>query len=427
MDTQENKNAEVETKEQLKAFEGEIKTAFKEGNFGDVKMLAEKIRGLEPESRLATKMLAKVEKIKAKEAEKQLAEKEKEYETMLKQLFKESDAEKLQALATEYMAFAPDSRSAKKWISKAEKLKAKPEEKPGLFAKLFKKTSQNDAAETSSVAVVQILPPAPKSEEPKGNLFTKVFNKSSDGLSKKSIIDTIVAKTDQKEEVTAEQKTKDEINPAEKQDSLKLLSFSKIFMNFAIIFIALSAAFLYVEWIDKSSTILSVVGVQQNTGSRLRAAAEELENLKKEESVMNKDIELYKGGYDDQALKSVDSIIAQRINWPQIFAKINEVTNSVYELNDFFKYVEYNNYSFDAENGSIRVSGTLSDPLGRNLTKLVELEEAFKYYPKDKNDPEDTTKPYFTGFREFTAFSKTLDQATGRYTSSFQLSFSLNE
>jgi nitrogen regulatory protein P-II 2 len=130
---------------------------------------------------------------------------------------------------------------------------------------------------------------------------------------------------------------------------------------------------------------------------------------------------------DDLVERTVETIIDERINWPDIFAKINEVTNSVYELNDFFKYVEYNNYSFDAEQGSIRVTGTLSDPLGRNLTKLVELEEAFKFYPKDKNNPEDTTQPYFTEFREFTSFSKSLDPRTGRFTSNFQMSFSLNE
>jgi len=451
MDTQENKSHELGSKEQVKALEGEIKGAFKEGNYERVKALADTISGLNPENRLAAKLMAKVEEAKMKQEKKHKAEKAKEYESMLKRLKKSQEVDKMTALAAEYMTFDPENRSAKKWALKAEKLKEKMNgdktevKKPGFLAGIFKKTPKTDEVESKpeGMAVTRMTPvpvPAPelkvearhesKPEKPKGNLFTKVFEKPSEELSKKSIIDTIVAKSDKKEkkeEGAAAEKSSEEGKATEKKDSAKLLSFSIIFMNFAIIFMALSAAFLYVEWIDKDNAILGLVGIQQNTGSKLRLAAEEVDSLKKEEAALNKDIDFYKGGYDDQALKAVEKIIDERINWPEIFKKISEVTNSVYELNDFFKYVEYNNYSFDAEGGNIRVTGTLSDPLGRNLTKLVELEEAFKYYPKDKNDPDDTTKPYFTGFREFTSFSKSLDQNTGRYTSTFQLSFALNE
>lgn len=215
--------------------------------------------------------------------------------------------------------------------------------------------------------------------------------------------------------------------PVKSHDGAKLLTFSKMFLNFTAIFILLSATFLYVEWMDKQNAVLGLVGIQENTGGKLYQAAAEMDVLKKQEDSLNKDIELYKGGYSDKDFATVQKIIDNRINWPDIFSKITEVTNSVYELNDFFKYIEYNNYAFDDTTNSIRVTGTLSDPLGRNLTKLVELEQAFQNYPRDKNNPDDKTKPYFKGFLEMNSFSKKLDTTTNRFTSSFQLSFQLNK
>lgn len=528
MEAQEDKNKQKDPKEQIRALEKEMKTAFREGNYKAVKTVSDKIKALDPENHLAEKMIEKAEAAKNKEEGKAKKEKIREYRVMLKRLYKDRDLEKLMALAKEFKDFDPESKHADKWLLRAEKLeeklggkkvekKEKEEAKPlkiekqGFFAKLFKKSekpaetekkegimglmAKEEKKEPAKIEVreekeeektmeikeepvkieakpeplkpveeakpaepkpvkpafsIPVKPPVAKPtpapqaaaptapvataaaplkkevtpKEAKGNIFTKMFGKKEEETQKKSIIDTIVAKTDKKEEKEAA--GKEAKKPTEKKEAEGLLTFSKVFMNFAIIFIVFSAAFLYVEWVDKENTMLSLAGISENTGGRLHSASEELSSLKGKEATLSKDIELYKGGYDDKALNIVESIIDERINWPDIFAKINEVTNSVYELNDFFKYIEYNNYSFDAENGTIRVTGTLSDPLGRNLTKLVELEEAFMYYPKDKNDPEDTTEPYFTGFKEFTSFSKTLDKATGRYTSSFQLSFALN-
>ena len=47
-------------------------------------------------------------------------------------------------------------------------------------------------------------------------------------------------------------------------------------------------------------------------------------------------------------------------------------------------------------------------------------------YPKDVTDSEDKSEPYFIGINEFNSISKSYDTKTGRYTSNFQLSFSLN-
>jgi len=513
MEAQEDKNKQNDTKGQIKVLEQEMMTAFQEASYESVKTLAGQIKAIDPKNHMAEKLVKKVEKVNAKEDKKAKLEKAKEYKVMFKKLYKDRNLEKLMALAREFKDSAPESKLADKWLLRAEKLKERlggkkeeikkdaktdEEKKPGLFAKLFKKSekpveaekkggimqmmAEKAKAEPAKIEVkeekvevkkeekkeepvkievkpepikpaisIPVEPPVakptpapaapavpaiaplkkeitPKEKAPaeaNGNIFTKMFGKKEEETQKKSIIDTIVAKTDKKEEKKAPEK--EAKAPAEKKDGAGLLTFSKVFMNFAIIFIVFSAAFIYVEWIDKENTILSLAGISENTGGRLHSASEEASTLRRQEAILSKDIALYKGGYDDRALTIVESIIDERINWPDIFVKINEVTNSVYELNDFFKYIEYNNYSFDAENGTIRVTGTLSDPLGRNLTKLVELEEAFKYYPKDRNNPDDTTEPYFIGFREFTSFSKTLDPATGRYSSSFQLSFALNE
>jgi len=484
MDTQPDKNKQKEAQEQLKALEKEVKMAFKSGQFESVIAGVKSIKTLDPENRFAENLARKVEALKKKEEVKAKEGKVQEYKIMLKKLFKDHDAAKLKELAVEFGKFAPGERMARLWLRKAEKLGAKPgaektvqkekieiknplptlsadrqadkagieagkEKKPAVLTGLFKKpeTGESKPVITAGIMASQtkvktMAPKAvpvvvaglfkkPEAEASKsatnGNIFTRMFGKKEEEAQKKSIIDTIVASGEKKEKIVAPEKGAEPLKPEKPKDATSILVFSRVFMNFCIIFIALSAAFLYVEWVDKANTMLSLVGVSENTGAKLYNAAEEVNSLAQEETDLNKEIELYKGGYDDKTFKTVQNIIAERINWPDIFAKINEVTNSVYELNDFFKYIEYNNYSFDAENGTIRVTGTLSDPLGRNLTKLVELEEAFKYYPKDQNNPDDKTLPYFTGFKEFTSFSKTLDKATGRYTSSFQLSFSLNK
>ena len=459
-----DKNKQKEQKEKVKSLETAMKSAFKEGHFDVLKKTAEELKTLDPENHLAKKLLEKVKREEEEQEMKKKAEKIREYEMMLKKLYKEGEIDKLIALAKELKQFDPKNKASDKWAAKGEKvqLKAKAiEEKKqkkeaakaesgkktgSIFEMAIKKdvTEKKEApveAPAPSVAAPAASVPAPapvvpaiklpqKSEaekKPQGNIFTKMFQQGEEKQTEKSIIDTIVAKTDEKKPEKAPNPKAVKIQKPKEENAMALLTFSKVFMNFTAIFIVLSAAFLYVEFLDDNNTMLNLVGIEENTGSRLRAAAEENQADKRKEAILGNDIETYKGGYEDKAINTVKSIISERLNWPDIFAKINEVTTSVYELNDFFKYIEYNNYSFDADNKTVRVSGTLSDPSGRNLTKLVELEEAFKYYPKDKDNPDDPTKPYFSGFREFNSFSKTLDQATGRYVSSFQLSFSLNE
>jgi len=155
--------------------------------------------------------------------------------------------------------------------------------------------------------------------------------------------------------------------------------------------------------------------------SRLHAAAQTLEGLEKDEGKIEKEIKEYQEGYQDKNKEVVQNIVENRLDWPDLIQKLNEVTESVYEKNPLSQYVQYNNYAYDVERGELRVSATLSDPLGKNLTKLAELEEAFRYYPKDKNNPNDEREPYFYGLKDFTSFSKTYSKTTGRYVSNFSL------
>lgn len=460
----------------LKTLEAQLNAAFKEKNYTLVRDLAAKIQMIDASNALSKKLLQKLEEEKTKEEAREKAIKSKEYEVMLKKLYKEEDYAKVKDLANEFKTFDPQNKSAEKWIKKAEN------GGKGFFSMLFGRSKKKEAvipasatsvstqsanvkieassASTSAlpdlkltpehVAPKVIVPPTVVASNPPqtasqtvslpsvavphvpqtpkstiGNTFTKMFgkDKSQDAA---SIMDRIVAKVDQKQKNKNLDGSSPVILSPQEKKPFNLLGFSKVLMNFTAVFIFMTGSFLYLDYLDKENTVLGFVGFEENTGSKLHKAAEKITEKKKEESKLNKDIALFKNGYADNSIKTVEKITQNRVKWQDIFTKISEVTNSVYELNDFFKYIEYNNYSFDAEKGTIRVSGTLSDPQGRNLTKLVELEEAFQYFPKDKNNAEDPTKPYFKGLKELTSFTKSLNEVTGRYVSNFQLSFALN-
>ena len=452
------KQEELKAKEmKMKEYKLMLKKLLKDHDAAKLKELAAEFAKFVPEDRMATAWLRKAEKLEAKLAPKGKEETKKPVEvkkemkpSVFAKFFKKDEVQP--ALTTAVLKKEPEvklvaPKEVQKEVPKETPKAVNPEIKPvspnlfpsisipGLNAPVPKQPEkpvvQPPAVEKKPVLMTGVFkkPEADLSKTaPAGNIFTKMFGKKEEEEPKnKSIIDTIVASGDHKEKQVVPQTMTTLLKQEKPKDAASFVTFSKIFMNFAIIFVALSAAFLYVEWVDKSNSILSLVGVSANTGSKLYGSAEEVTTLTKKEADLNKEIELYKGGYDDKTFKTVQSLISSRINWPDIFAKIKEVTNSVYELNDFFKYIEYNNYAFDAENSTIRVTGTLSDPLGRNMTKLVELEQAFENFPRDINNPDDKAKPYFTGFKEFTTFSKTLDESTGRYNTSFQLAFSLNK
>ncbi len=271
------------------------------------------------------------------------------------------------------------------------------------------------------VSPTSVAKKAETSSSKKGNIFTKLFNKKVEGEKPtESIIETIVAQTDQTNKVKREVKKKvDDIGE-------RFLKFSNLFLRFSIVFIIISAAFFYIFNVDKENRTLALFG-KENNAYVLKGAAEELDGIKKDEKNITKEIEKYKKGYKNEYKDTIDYIISNRMNWSDLLNKLNEVTESVYAKNALAEYVKYNNYSYDVVNGRLTVSATLSDPMGKNLTKLAELEEAFMYYPQDKDNPNEDVKPYFYNMQGFNSYSKALNQATGRYTSNFSLSLSTKE
>ena len=378
--------------------------------------------------RVKVKEKAKEEvKVKEKAGEKESKKKEEHFQK------ENHEEEGIVAVLSHHSADSSHSTSEATVKEEPKKeAKIEPEKKPISFLHVW-----TDSAKKQVQTLSKKLTPSPqkkssvstlKNEEKQDNVFTKMFGKTEDQPvmpipegKQASIIDTIVKKTDDDQAGFTEDK-----KPNSSIDGLALFRFSKLFLQFSILFIALTAVFFYVQNIDTNNTVLSVFGIEQNHAVQLHGAAEKLADLQNKEAELNKKINNFQSGYNNEYEKVIQNIIDSRIDWPSIVDRINEVTESVYERNAISQYVKYTSYSLDVENGVIRVSGSLSDPLGKNLTKLVELEEAFRYYPKDKNDPNDTTKPYFEDFKEFNSLSKSYDQKTGKYTSSFQLSFSLN-
>jgi len=66
MDEENRKPQENNSKDRLKALESDIKQAFKEDLFEDVKKLATEIKSLDPENHLARKLIEKIAAAKAK-------------------------------------------------------------------------------------------------------------------------------------------------------------------------------------------------------------------------------------------------------------------------------------------------------------------------------------------------------------------------
>jgi len=260
-----------------------------------------------------------------------------------------------------------------------------------------------------------------------GNAFTRLFGKKETidkKNSKKSIIDTIVSKTSIPEkESVKKSETK------EKKDDLGrgMLHLSKAFLRFSLAFMVFSAVFFYAQNIDINNRILGTFGIEKNNAIQLHNAYESLQEQKTLAEEINQEISRYEDGYNNEYEATVKNIVENRVNWADILERINKITDSVYEHNALSQYVQYNNFSLDTEKGVVRVNGTLSDPLGKNLTKLAELEEAFRYFPGNKNDPDNKTKPYFYEINEFTSLQKTFNKVTGKFNSNFQLSFSLQE
>ena len=467
------KAGEATPEEKIRHLEEELNQALKEGHEPHMNSLMGEIRRLDPENKTVKKVQAKLDKEKAKLEAQSKKEKIKGLTTEIKELMKNEEWDKAKEKANELLKTDEKNRFALKTLKKIEKKegvkeavpekaveeKPKEEEKPVVEARPEEAKAVPVAPEVPKEEAPSVVKPVqpvhPKAEEikpepekvaappakpevkpmaaaplgtakkptpaeEKGNIFTKLFGKKEAVEKPKSIIDTIVAGTERVEEAEKKRKRKEE------GEGEGFLRFATAFLEFSIAFILISAGFFYAQS-EPENRILSLAGIEENQGSRLHAANQALSEKKKEERELNQEIERYKQGYEDENIKTINQIVETRLDWNDLIQKLNEVTEFVYEKNVLAQYVQYNNYSYDVPKAQLTVNGTLSDPLGKNLTKLAELEEAFIYYPKDKDDPLDTRKPYFYGLKEFRAFTKTFNKATGRYVSNFSLTLYTKE
>ena len=203
-----------------------------------------------------------------------------------------------------------------------------------------------------------------------------------------------------------------------------LPKFASAFLQFAVVFALISAAFFYVENYDSGNKVLSLFGdgIKSNA-YELRQAADRIDVKKNEKQDKIKEVAKYTGkdALKNAAMETIKTIVATRMDWTDILMKLNEVTETVYAKNSLSQYVQYNNFVYNVASGRFNVSGTLSDPLGKNLTKLAELEAALYTYPRDPENPDDKTVPYFYGLQEFNSFTKSFNQTTGRYQSQFTM------
>ncbi|MBU0650428.1 hypothetical protein KKC59_00800, partial [bacterium] len=418
--------------EKIKNLEKSIKTAFNDAKFEDVEKLAEKMKEVDAENKTAIKFVSKIEEAKKEAVRKENAEKINRLQDTIKAAYKEANFDVLNKTAEELFKIDSENKFAKKYLAKAQedrteakefeakaKMKSekdvKAEGKESFFSKWFKKEEKVEikkgveaeiapkkaepvkseapapVAPVVAPAKVEVLAPVTEAKAPapvvpvkkidindagKGNVFTKMFKKKEAEVeeTQKSIIDTIVLKSSEKKEEKAV-KIKQE-KTEEKKNAVVFLGFARAFLQFTLAFMVLSAGFFYVTNIDENNRILALFGVEENYASRLHAASLQVQGKENGQKDLNKEISLYQEGYNTRYEDAINGIIENRLNWPDILEKINEITDVVYERNAISQYVKYTSFSFDAEGGTVSVNGSLSDPLGKNLQKLAELEEA---------------------------------------------------
>ncbi len=462
----EAKKLKAENKAKIKTLKKEIKDALKGKQIELAKAKSDELKKLDAKNSLITK----VEKVIAKgkdmpkevkkdqpEMKKPEAKKAEKKPGFFSKLFKKKDAKKAPEAKAEVkpveakkaepvvpakpVAAAPAMPKAEAKPVEAPKAEAKPVEAPKAEVKPAAPVAAKPAMPAAPEKPVAKAPAAPAKPVKKeaaaatGNVFTKLFKadekpaEQAKGKPADSIIDTIVAQSATKEEVN-KQKAKVAKQEAAKKEAeapktgAALLSFSRGFLNFTIAFIVITAGFFWMENIDVNNTVFSYFE-RDNYASRLHSAANEVEQKEEDEFEINREIRRYEKGYNNQFQTVIQGILDKRIDWFDVVSKIDEVTENVYSKNALAQYVVYDSFSLNTETGDIRVSGSLSDPLGKNLVKLLELEESFKNYPRDPNNEDDKTAPYFYDVKEFKSVSKNFDKKTGKFTSNFQLSFSL--
>lgn len=418
-----------ENHQYIKEMEQELKEAFKADKLEKAMTLIKDILKIDPKNRGVKKMEDKVKQRKIHHLASEI-----------KDLMAQKHEILTQEKANEVLKIDPHHAFAIKILKKIaasqktdwQNLVTVPNvSEKGLFSWLFGKKKRGQTADQQQTAIPSIDLPAPEMPSvaapavsptaettQTGNTFTRLFGSNDPKPKTASIIDHIMTRAPEKKKEVQEKKTVDK--------GERFLKYSVAFSRFSFAFILLSAAFFYVVTVDQENRVMALFG-KENYAIQLKSAAQELEIKKEEQQEVNSAIERYKKGYDNRFSQKIDEIIASRLDWSELMRKLNEVTESVYEKNQLAQYVQYHHYAYDVDTGQLTVSGTLTDPLGKNLTKLAELEEAFLYYPNDKENKNSDIQPYFYNLQEFQSYSKRFDPETGRYTSDFSLSVSTKQ
>ncbi|MFH0820984.1 MAG: hypothetical protein V1908_04370 [Candidatus Peregrinibacteria bacterium] len=434
--------------EKINKLQDDMTQAFKAARFDEVERLSAELLKMDPGNKVVAKTKAKIEAAKhalKKKQEEALKPKKPSLWSRLQAYWATQAAAKKSRQLKAKLSAPEASRQA--MIAKPvvatpnvfQALAAKVDEKPvapkpvlasaisipAVTSAMTPKLAPVPASPLPMAVVkpVSAVAPTPKStvisKEPNGNVFTKLFGKKEviQPSQNKSIIETIVSKT-------AKPVNPSKAEQPQGETGMRLLNFANAFFQFAVAFMVITAGFFYAQNLDQENRIFSLVG-KTNYASRLHQAATTIDEKKSEEEALNQEVKKYEKGYNNRYEELIKKVVEKRLNWPDILEKITEITDTVYERNELSQYIQYQSFSFDAEKGLVRVSGTLSDPLGKNLTKLEELQQAFRTYPRDPDNSNDTTPTYFYDVQELTSLRKAFDKRTGRYTSSFQLSFAL--
>jgi len=288
-------------KDQIKSLEGDLRTAFSQKRYADVKLLADRMRSLDAENRIAVKLLEKIKKLEAKELKKLNAEKISKLEKDIKTALKNTQLDQIRSIANEITILDKENGLVKKILSKLAKIELK---------------KHNEQQEKSV----------------KGNVFTNLFVGKQEVKEPKkfegNIVETIVAK---KEESKTEEVKKNKIKKAEKNQEdrekertgLTFLHLSRAAFHFTFLLLVVSAGFFYIQNVDINNRVLSLIGEKQNVASQLYSSAGELESRKTQERKLNKEIREYRIGYNNQFEETIKKVVKNRIDWNDIIQKIN--------------------------------------------------------------------------------------------------------
>ena len=212
-----------------------------------------------------------------------------------------------------------------------------------------------------------------------------------------------------------------EVEKPENHSEIKTFSLQFALLVFSFMFI--SSTVFFALTIDEDNLILGSIGIG-NIAKPLKDWSSKQDSKRKDYQDLQQKADEYSVLKSDKDYQIVNSIIDNRLVWSQLTKKINDITHVVYKNNDLNQNIIYSSYKYNVATGQLELKGILSDPEGKNLTKIAELEEAFKYFPGTKENP--VERPYFYEVDNLRSFKKKLDKQTDEFKSSFHIKMLTN-